>query len=213
MVTALDATKRENKQQSELKNLRDAGQIPAVIYGYNVESTPVYVNGADFLKVIREAGRNGVISLQIDGNKRNVILNDYQEDSIKKDILHIDFLAVDMKVEIEANVRVELVGDSPGVKDGGVLQQSVHELPVIAKPNELPDAIQVDISNLHVGDTLTVADIKDSYSYKIAQEDELTIASVLAPRQEEEISTGEEQEPGIPENVEGRETTVENESK
>lgn len=213
MVTALDAIKRENKQQSELKNLRDAGQIPAVIYGYNVESTPVYVNGADFLKVIREAGRNGVISLQIDGNKRNVILNDYQEDSIKKDILHIDFLAVDMKAEIEANVRVELVGDSPGVKDGGVLQQSVHELPVVAKPNELPDAIQVDISNLHVGDTLTVADIKDSYSYKIAQEDELTIASVLAPRQEEEISTGEEQEPGIPENVEGRETTVENESK
>lgn len=211
MTVVLKAKKRENKQRSELKNLRDKGNIPAVIYGYNVQDTPIYVNGADFLKVIREAGRNGVISLNVDGNERNVILNEYQEDFIKKDITHIDFLAVDMKAEIEANVRVELVGESAGVKDGGVLQQSVHELTVLAKPNELPDAIQVDISNLQVGDTLTVADIKGSYSYNITQEDELTIASVLAPRQEEEISTGEEQEAGTPENLEGRETAAENE--
>lgn len=207
MAAVLDAIKRNNKQRSELKNLRDMGNIPAVIYGYNVENTPIYVSGADFIKVIRDAGRNGVISLNINGNKRNVILNDYQEDCIKKDIIHIDFLAVDMKAEIEANVRVELVGDSAGVRDGGVLQQSVHELTVIAKPDELPDAIQVDVTNLQVGETITVADIKGNYPYQITQEDELTIASVLAPRQEEEISTGEEQEPGTPDNLEGRETT------
>ncbi|MGE8207416.1 50S ribosomal protein L25/general stress protein Ctc [Heyndrickxia sp. NPDC080065] len=212
MATALEAKKRENKQRSELKNLRDLGNIPAVIYGYKAENTPIYVSEADFLKVIRETGRNGVISLNVDGDKRNVILNAYQEDSIKKDIIHIDFLAVDMEAEIEANVRVELVGECQGVKDGGVLQQPVHELSVLAKPNELPESIQVDVSNLQVGDTISVADIKGTFSYQITQEDELTIASVLAPRQEEEISTGEEQEPGIPDNLEGRETTAEKES-
>ncbi|MCM3240971.1 50S ribosomal protein L25/general stress protein Ctc [Heyndrickxia oleronia] len=211
MATTLNAKKRETKQHSELKKLRDLGNIPGVIYGYKTENKSIFVSGIDFLKVIKEVGRNGVISLNVDGDKQNVVLSEFQEDSLKKELLHIDFKAVDLSAEMEADVKVELVGDSLGVKDGGVLQQAVHELTVSAKPNDIPDVIQVNVSSLQVGDTLTVSEIRNTFSYQIMQEDELTIASILAPRQEEEISTGEEQEPGMPDNVEGRETSPEGE--
>jgi len=207
MVAVLEAKKRNNKQHSELQQLRKKGNIPAVVYGYKMENTPIYVNEAEFTKTIRETGRNGVISLNLDGQKQNVILNEYQEDSLKKNIVHLDFLAVDLSAEIEANVRIELVGESVGVKDGGVMQQPVHELSVTAKPNEIPDAIRVDVANLQVGETITVVDIRGNYPFSINHDDEETIASILPPRQEEEISTGEQQESGMPDNLEGRETT------
>lgn len=211
MVDTLEASSRTTQQHSDLKNLRDGGNIPAVVYGYQVENTPVYVSEADFIKTIRQSGRNGVISLSLNGKTQNVILSDYQQDSLKGNILHADFLSVNMSSEIEASVRIELVGESQGVKDGGVLQQPLHEVTVSAKPNDLPEAIQVDVTSLQVNDSLTIGDIKGKYSFNILEDDEMTIASVLAPRQEEEISTGEEQEPGTPDNLEGRETSPESE--
>ncbi|MBM7588188.1 large subunit ribosomal protein L25 [Bacillus pakistanensis] len=212
MAIELKANNRNDFKRSSLTKLRHEGNIPAVVYGYKVENTPVYVDSIEFIKTIRESGRNGIISLDINGKKQNVILNDYQEDYLKDQIIHIDFLAVNMSAEIDADVRIELVGESSGEKDGGVLQQSLHEVSVTAKPNDIPDSIQVDISSLEVGDTITIGDVKKNYSIEINSEDETTIASVLAPRQEEEISSGEEQEAGQPENEEGRETKASDES-
>ncbi|RLQ91686.1 50S ribosomal protein L25/general stress protein Ctc [Falsibacillus albus] len=212
MTSVLNAQKRERFKKSDLRKLRSEGNFPAVVYGHKVENTPIYVESAEFIKTIREVGRNGVISLNFSGNKQNVILSEYQEDTIKNEIVHADFLAVDMSSEIDADVRVELVGEAPGVKDGGVMQQPLHEVSVTAKPNEIPESIQVDVAGLEVGDTLSIGDIKGNYSVTINHEDDETIASILAPRQEEEISTGEEQEAGVPENEEGRETEASEES-
>lgn len=92
-------------------------------------------------------------------------------------------------------------------KGGGVLQQALHELSITTKPDQIPDAITVDVSNLQVGENITVADIRGQYVFTINHEDTETICSVLPPRQEEEISTGEQQESGTPENLEGRETS------
>lgn len=206
MTTSLQAQERKDFRQSTLKSMRHEGQFPAVIYGSKEESKSLYVNVGDFLKTIREVGRNGVISLEVDGKKYNVVLSDYQADPIKREVLHADFLAVDMSKEIQVNVRVSLVGEAAGVKDGGVLQQPLHEVSISSTPSEIPQVIEVDVSNLQVGETISVGDIKQNTSYEINHEDDETIVSILAPRQEEEISTGEEQEPGIPENVEGRET-------
>ena len=80
--------------------------------------------------------------MNLNGNKWNVILNEYQTDPIKKNIIHADFLAVDMSIEIQVNVRIQLDGDAEGVKDGGVLQQPLHELSISAMPNNIPQAIR-----------------------------------------------------------------------
>jgi large subunit ribosomal protein L25 len=206
MSTLLQAKGREEFRNSALRKIRQQGNIPAIVYGKKVESKPVYVNSLELIKTIKTVGRNGVISLDIDGSKQDVILTEYQEDHVKKEIVHADFLAVDKSTKLTVEVRVVLTGEAAGVKDGGVLQQSFHELSVTATPDNIPPSIEVDVTNLQVGETVTVADILYQGDFEINHEPALTIASILPPKVEREISTGEEQEGGIPENQEGRET-------
>ncbi|MCM3729310.1 50S ribosomal protein L25/general stress protein Ctc [Neobacillus cucumis] len=209
MSTVLQAKERKELRHSATKQLRNNGNIPAVVYGANVESKPVFVSSADLTKTIRTVGRNGVISLDVDGNKYDVILSDYQEDSFKKEILHVDFLAVDKSSKINVEVRLALVGEAIGVKDGGVLQQSIHQLSITSTPDNIPQQIEVDISNLQVGETILVGNIPTGGGFTINHEDEEVVASILPPRQEEEINSGEQQQEGHPDNEEGRETTPE----
>ena len=206
MTATLQAKKRTTEKHSNLTKLRNEGEIPGIVYGSKVENTAISLNEANFLKTIREVGRNGVISLDIDGETYNVVLNEYDSDPIKRGIVHVDFLAVDLSKAISAPVRVSLVGEAAGVKDGGVMQQALHELTVTAKPNDIPTSIDIDVTDLQVGDTITVGDVKGYDKIEINHEQEEVIASILAPRQEEEISTGEQQEEGMLDNVEGRET-------
>lgn len=207
MSTVLQAKERKELRHSALKKIRDNGGIPAVIYGATVESKPVFVSSIDLTKTIRAVGRNGVISLDVDGSKQDVVLTDFQEDFIKKEIIHVDFLAVNKSSKINVNVRLDLVGEAAGVKDGGVLQQPVHELSITSTPDNIPQQIEADITNLQVGETLTIADILYQGSFTINHEAEEVVASILPPRQEEEINSGEQQEEGHPDNEEGRETT------
>jgi large subunit ribosomal protein L25 len=209
MNATLQAMERKEFRRSELRKLRKEGHIPAVVYGSQSENKPIYLNESDLLRTIKDVGRNGVISLDVDGQKKNVILTDYQSDPLKKVLTHIDFLAVDMSKEVTATVRLVLTGDAAGVKDGGVMQQSLHEISVTATPNNIPSSIDVDVTHLQVGDTITVKDISGNQSYHIDHDEDQVIASILPPRQEKEISTGETQSEASPENLEGRETSAE----
>ncbi|MHC0039262.1 50S ribosomal protein L25/general stress protein Ctc [Pseudoneobacillus sp. C159] len=206
MASSLRATERNQFRNSELRKIRQQGNIPAVVYGRKVESKPVFVDKLELIKTIKTVGRNGVISLDIGGEKQDVILTEYQEDSLKKDIVHADFLAVDKSSKLTVEVRVVLTGEAVGVKDGGVLQQAFHELSITATPDNIPSALEIDITNLQVGETVTVDDILYQGDFSINHEPELTIASILPPKVEKEISSGEQQEGGQPVNQEGRET-------
>ncbi|MFJ7756192.1 50S ribosomal protein L25/general stress protein Ctc [Peribacillus muralis] len=212
MSNLLAAKERTDLKHSNLRNLRENGEIPAVVYGNQNGSTAISVNNGELQKTLKEIGRNGIISLDLEGKSYKVMLSDYQKDPIKNLIFHADFLIVDMSAQLQAQVRINLVGTSKGVKDGGVLQQSLHEVTVTAKPNDIPDAIDVDVTELQVGDTIYISDIQSNQKVTIDNDGEEVVASVLAPRQEEEINTGEQQDGGIPENEEGRETKPSSES-
>lgn len=190
MNSVLEAKKRDDLQQSAKTELRAEGSFPAVVYGKNVEAAPILVNEGDFFKVIKEVGRNGVISLTVDGKEHNVVLQDYQQDPIKNFIIHADFLAVDLSSEITSNVRVNLEGEAAGTKEGGIVQQPLFELSVTAKVSEFPESIPVDISGLNIGDSLSVGDLHSNQSFTINHEDDEIIVSVLAPRVEEEPEEG-----------------------
>lgn len=211
-VLAAKERTNTNKRRSFLSELRGNGEFPAVIYGNKNDSTAISLNSADFQKTIKKVGRNGIISLDVNGKAYNVMLSDYQKDPLKNEIFHADFLIVDLEAELNAQVRINLVGDSAGVKDGGVMQQSLHEVSVTAKPKEIPEALDVDVTELQVGQVITIGDIKKNYKITINHEDEEVLASILAPRQEEEINSGEQQDGGVPENEEGRETPASSES-
>lgn len=208
MSTALQAVERTEFRNSALTKIRREGNIPAVVYGNKLETKPIYINGADFVKIMREVGRNGVFPLELNGKQVNVMLTDYQADAIKNEVIHADLLAVDMRKEIQADVRISLLGEAIGVKDGGVLQQSLHEVSVTSTPSNIPQVIEVDISHLEVGGTITIADLKTN-NFEINHDSEQTIASILPPKVEEEIDSGEEQEEGVPTQEEGRETEAE----
>jgi large subunit ribosomal protein L25 len=206
MSTTLLAKNRGGEQNLRPKQLRRQGNIPAVVYGSKVNSTPVYVSSAEFAKTLKEVGRNGVISLDIEGDKQDVIMTDYQKDTINNEILHADFLAVDKTSKIGVDVNVVLTGDAAGVRDGGILQQPLFTVSITSTPENIPQSIEVDITNLQVNEVITIADLSSDGKFEINHEGDEVIASILPPKVEEEINSGEQQDGGTPENEEGRET-------
>lgn len=212
MSHILVAKERTDFKQSTLRQLRENGEIPAVVYGNENNSKAISVNNADLKQALKQIGRNGIMLLDCQGEQYKVMLSEYQRDPVKHEFYHADFLVVDMSEEVQANVRVNLVGKASGVKDGGVLQQSLHELTVTAMPGEIPESIDIDVTELEVNETIYVSDITVKNGVSINHSGDEVIASILAPRQEREISTGEQQGGGVPINEEGRETPASSQS-
>ncbi|MDW0118688.1 50S ribosomal protein L25/general stress protein Ctc [Sporosarcina thermotolerans] len=185
MSTAIQSKPRETKTRSALSALRNEGYIPSVVYGYKTESTPIAVKERDLMSTLRETGRNGVIKLDVNGEQLNVVLSDYQEDALKGEIRHADFLAINMTEELEVDVTVNLVGESLGQKEGGVLQQPNHEVKIKVKPSDIPEAFDVDISGLQIGESITVGDIRAKSKFEIMNEDDFGLVVVSSPRSED----------------------------
>ena len=131
------------------------------------------------------------MKLDVDGKSVNVVLNDYQMNVLKGQIIHADFLAINMKEELEVNVAVNLTGTSVGVSEGGMLEQPNREVTVTVKPSDIPDSIDIDVSGMAIGDTLNVADVREKIDFHIINEDDYTLATVTAPRVEEETEDTE----------------------
>ena len=167
-MASLKSIIRQGKQtRSDLKQLRNSGKVPAVVYGYGTKNTSVKVDEVEFIKVIREVGRNGVIDLGVGSKTIKVMVSDYQFDPLKNQITHIDFLAINMSEERTVEVQVQLVGEAVGAKEGGVVEQPLFNLEVTATPENIPETIEVDISELQVNDSLAVSDIKISGDFTI----------------------------------------------
>lgn len=198
MATVLKAAVREDLRGSRLTDTRLQGNIPAVVYGKKFGNKPVSVNGVDFIKTMRAEGKTGVFKIDIDGSKTDVMIYDIQFDTLKNEVVHVDFYAADMNVEMDADVPVSLIGDAIGVKEGGVMQQAVYELSVRALPQELPDQIEVNVEELDVNDALLVKDLKVGDNYAINNELEEVVVSITPPDEEpEEEPVDEDQEPEL----------------
>lgn len=197
MAITLKANKRDNLSRSVTKQLRSEGFIPAVVYGKNQDPVTVSIDKIDLLKTIRDEGRNAIISLDVENEQKiDVMVQDYQKETIKDDIIHVDFFAVDMSEEMDVAVPVRLDGEATGVKEGGVLQQPLFELQVRAKPADIPEEIPVDVSNLNIGDSISVADIEKTGNYEILDDPEITVAVILAP-DTGEVETDEDADQSI----------------
>ncbi|MCP8618173.1 50S ribosomal protein L25/general stress protein Ctc [Salirhabdus salicampi] len=191
MVATIKATERKDLTRSATRELRLQGLIPAVVYGKGKEPSTLAVNTIELLKTVRDEGKNAVFSLKVEGKKPlDVMLYDYQQDSIKDELLHADFYQVDMSSDVDVEVAINLKGDT--TSGGGVLQQTLHQLHVRAKPNKIPDEITIDISSLEIGDSITVGDIKPDQGYEILDDAETTIVTVLPPQNEKVEEEGEE---------------------
>lgn len=190
-MNTLVAQERKDLKRSALKELRNGGEIPAVVYGSDIDTKSISVKNADFLKVMKGVGRNGIISLNIDGEAKDVMLRDYQDNTLTRDILHVDFLQVDQHTEIDTKVSVVLKGTSIGEKAGGVVKQILHELDVTAAAINIPDNIEIDITDFEIGHTVRVGDIKKEYkncTFKHEDEEAIVMVEYVKVVEEEEAS-------------------------
>lgn len=196
MSVSLEVSKREVRPRSLRNKLRHEGKVPAIVYGYNVESTPISFDGQTFSKLLRENGANAVVTMDIDGNKVNTLVHKVQTNTFTNHFEHVEFLSVNMSEETEVETEIVLIGEAAGAKSGGVLAQNLYTVLVSATPDNLPERIEVDVTNLGLGDSITVADLPENNEYKVVTDSEEQIAAVVAPAEETE-TTDEASEPEV----------------
>ncbi|WP_277674001.1 50S ribosomal protein L25/general stress protein Ctc [Piscibacillus halophilus] len=193
MAATIQAKNRSDLRRSQTRRLRKDGYIPAVVYGKGKEPVTVAVEGVELIKNVRDEGRNAVFSLDIEGkNQLNVMLYDYQSDQIKDELIHADFYQVDMSTEVDVEVDINFEGEAQGVKDGGVKQQTLHTIHVRSTPNNIPDEIKIDISELTIGDSITVGDLTSGNGYEFLDEPDTTVITILPPQSADVPEEGEE---------------------
>lgn len=192
MTTTLQAKKRETRKRSTLTQLRKNGQLAAVLYGYQSETMPISLDYKETARAVQRNGYTSVFKIDVDGKQVNAVLTDIQRCALKGHVKHVDFLVINMAEELEVDVPIVLSGDSTGVREGGVLTQPNHTLKVKVKPSEMPDSIEIDVSSLAVGDTLSVGDVKEQFDFAIMADDDFTLATVTPPAPPvEEVDTEE----------------------
>src|SRR5829696_5199810 len=196
----LEVAEREGRGSSDSRRLRRSGVIPGVLYGRGKTPHAICVHERELRRVLTgPSGLHAILDVVLEGQKTThaSILKDYQQDVITA---HIDLQEVRLDQPIQAQVVIELVGESVGTKEGGVLSQVTREINVEALPMEIPERIEVDISEMHIGDTLRLADVsrQDGVTF-LDDPEETVLATVTVPTQivepepeEEELEEGVE---------------------
>ena len=199
-TSILKAQTRDKSGKGPARRLRAQGLVPAVCYG-PFDKTPlmVAVDPEALTKAIATPHKfNTVLTLEVDGQTRTVLFKDYEKDPVDGHILHVDFLDVRMDQDVVVNVPVVLTGKPVGVTEGGILQQVSRALPVICKPAQIPEKIEVDVSNLNIAESIHISDIKppEGVRFKTNVIKNATIAVVNIPEKEEVAPTPAAAVPG-----------------
>lgn len=186
MTITLNANKRTQNETAD--EARKSGYIPAVYYGKKEKSTPILIKKSDFLKAWKEAGESTVISISVEDQKVDALINDVSVDPVTNEPIHADFYVFEKGHKVELSVPVEFIGISPAVKElGGVLVKVVHEIKIEAEPSNLPKNIDVDISSLlQFGDSIAAKDVPMPKGVTLIENPEEIIVTVSAPKEEKE---------------------------
>jgi len=190
----ITASAREGVGKGPTRRLRALGMIPAAVYGEGQEAVAVAVSAKEIATILRSgSGHNTIFKLALPhagGEPANVIIKDYQIDPVKGRLLHADLLRLSMTTLTHVSVSIEPIGEPPGVKsEGGILELQVREIEVECLPGDIPEQLTVDVSNLQIGDHVTVADlVYDREKVKVLAEENQIVAGVLAPRMVEEAA-------------------------
>ncbi|HZN95721.1 MAG TPA: 50S ribosomal protein L25/general stress protein Ctc [Myxococcales bacterium] len=186
--TELSAKNRSTSGKGAARKLRAQGMIPAVVYGRHLEApAQIAVEPAAVKKAIATSQKfNTLIALKVDGgDARQVLLKDYQQDPVSRELLHADFIEVRETEPVKVKVPLVLVGRAEGVGLGGILSQNRRDLEVWALPGAIPEKIEADVTHLKIAQALHINDIKMPEGVKVKTHVNFTIAVVTAPEKEE----------------------------
>lgn len=181
METILKAERRDGTGKGAARKLRAAGRVPAVLYGHGAEPALLSIASQDLLHVFHQAGGSVLIDLKIDGKSHLAIPKEVQRDHLHGRYVHVDFLAVRRDELIKVEVEVRATGDAPGVKAGGVVEFHTRDLEVEATPTNVPEFLEIDVSELEIGQSLKVSDVVAPEGVTILADPDETVLSVITP--------------------------------
>ena len=198
MDATLEAVKRDGRGKNEGNRLRASGKIPAVVYGSRKagkapEGVAVAVDPKALLRILHsESGANTLINLKVDGGESRVMVKEYQLDPITHALLHADFYQLAMDKEITVTVPIVLKGEPRGVKvQGGVLDFVTRDIQVQCLPTDIPEHIDIDVSELMLNQSIRLRDLAQSPKWKAVTDGETMLVHVVMPKVEEVAATTE----------------------
>ena len=194
---------------SASRRLRAEGLIPAVVYGPEIEPQSLTINWRELRQALTtDKGLNAVITLQVDGDRHLTIVKDLQRHPVRRDVLHVDFLVVERDKPVQAEVPIVLEGEPTQVlQERGVVDQTLHMLTIMAKPAAIPGHLSIDVSEMEIGDTITLADLQlpPGVTTEVDLEQPIASAQVTRAVEAEAAAEAEEGEEGEGEEGEGGE--------
>lgn len=190
----LQVLPREETKTNKVSKLRKGGFIPAIVYGQGMKPEAIKIPTRDLIRLMHERHlENTIINLKIENDKRkkplSVLIKEIQHDPIKGNIVHIDFHHVSLTQAIHVKVPLVAKGEAIGVKqDGGVLNHIMWELEIECLPTQIPQNIEVDITNLKIGDSIHIKDIRFPEGLKVLHDTEAIVFTVVPPEKVEEVA-------------------------
>jgi large subunit ribosomal protein L25 len=194
-TTSLPVERREAAGSRAARRLRRAGNVPGIVYGGGEDPIPFQVDARELRHALQHAG--AVLELSIDGaGTTPVVVKELIRHPVTGETTHIDVLRVRLDQPISATVVLDLVGaeNAPGVKEGGVLEQVTRELTIEALPGDIPDAIHHDVSELQIGDTVTLESVTPPRGVTLSDDPETVVATLTPPRLQTEAEEEIEEE-------------------
>ena len=193
-IFTVEAEARETFGKNAARRLRHVGRIPAVVYGGGGPAVSVTVDPKAIIRILRsEAGHNSLFTLQIsDKAPARVMLRDWQWEPIKGDLMHVDMVRIARDEKLHVRVPIRITGEAQGVKiQGGVLEFILRDVEVECLPDDIPEHITVDVTDLLIGRQLRVADLPVAESVKVLADAGRVVAHIVAPKTEAASTTTE----------------------
>ncbi len=192
----LDARDRSDMSKGRMKKIRRQGYVTGSVFGHDSEPVPVELKIEDLAKQVKSAagGINSLFDLTINDAPTKsdgiVMIKEFYKDPVSRKVLDIQFQRINLREKISVGVPVELVGDAPGVAEGGMLDQVLDEIQVHCLPTDIPAKLEVDVSGLNLGDVLRAGDVSLPDGVELTTDPEQVICSVRAPQMavEEEVA-------------------------
>lgn len=180
----LSGSVRENSGKGVARTLRSSGRIPAVIYGHGREPQSLSIDTRELEKLLSHiSAENTVIDLSVDGKSSRTLIREIQRHPFKRQILHVDFQELVAGEKVIVRLPIVLVGVPAGVRmDGGVLDQTMRELEVEVDPSNIPNHVEIDVTELHIGASLHVSDIQLPEGVEVVGDPDASVAVISAPR-------------------------------
>ncbi|HYU53250.1 MAG TPA: 50S ribosomal protein L25/general stress protein Ctc [Gemmatimonadaceae bacterium] len=200
-TVSFNATARENTGKGAARTLRSQGQVPAVIYGHDREPQALSLNARDLDKLLGHIqAESTVIEVTVGGQTSKTLIREIQRHPIRRQILHVDFQALVAGEKVTVSIPIVLNGIAEGVRlEGGVLDHTLRELEIEVDPSNIPDRFELDVTNMMIGDSLHVSDIKVPEGVEVLDDPETSVAVLAAPRAVIEEAPAAEAVEGAPE--------------